>query len=84
MFHQTPSRSLTLLSCENQPAFRISPLILYSVRTAQYGPQQRTSQVHQLVFVWCEGSSVVVGPGGAAMVDVFKHSAVALCAVANH
>ena len=39
MFHQTPSRSLTLLSCENQPAFRISPLILYSVRTARYGPQ---------------------------------------------
>ena len=40
MFHQTPSRSLTLLSCENQPAFRISPLILYSVRTARYGLQQ--------------------------------------------
>ena len=30
---------MTLLSCENQPAFHISPLILYSVRTAQYRPQ---------------------------------------------
>ena len=24
MFHQTPSHSLTLLSCENQPAFHLS------------------------------------------------------------
>ena len=39
MFHQTPSHSLTLLSCENQPTFHISPLILYSVRMAQYRPQ---------------------------------------------
>ena len=43
----------------------------------------RTSQMHQLVFVWCEDSSVEVGPGGAAVVDVFKHSAVAFSAVAN-
>ena len=40
MFHQTPLHSLTLLSCENQPTFHISPLILHSVRTAQYRPQQ--------------------------------------------
>ena len=39
MFHQTPSHSLTLLSCKNQPTFRILPLILYSVRMAQYRPQ---------------------------------------------
>ena len=46
MFHQTPSHSLTLLSCENQPAFRISPLILYSVRTAQYRPQHPDTKLH--------------------------------------
>ena len=26
MFHQTPSHSLTLLSCKNQPTFHILPL----------------------------------------------------------
>ena len=36
MFHQTPSHSLTLLFCENQPTFCILPLILHSVRTAWY------------------------------------------------
>ena len=42
MFHQTPSHSLTLLSCKNQPTFHISPLILYLVRTVWYRPQQNS------------------------------------------
>ena len=50
MFHQTPSHSLTLLSCENQPTFRISPLILYLVRTAWYRPQHFTTENIQSAF----------------------------------
>ena len=50
MFHQTPSHSLTLLSCENQPAFHMSPLLLYSVRIAQYRLQQYSGGFLYLVL----------------------------------
>ena len=55
MFHQTPSHSLTLLSCENQPVFRILPLILYSVRIAQYRLQQLFLLTSQVEKIWKEG-----------------------------
>ena len=49
MFHQTPSHSLTLLSYKNQPTFHILPLILYLVRTAQYGPQHFSSEKYKIL-----------------------------------